>query len=145
MSTRFYAAWALAVILALVLPVAVPFAIWPPREGRQNELNAECGRRAEMDASRETPYSLLPLSSSVAFCQRDDAGGLLYRATVQARGPYGIPYASGSVGPRDIQHLSEHRGVTLGFLALLGGVAAMSAPFVYALLRRPLQQRLAPA
>ena len=146
MSTRFYAAWALAVVLALVVPVAIPFALWPPREGRHyTDDLAECGRRAENDAARETPLIWMPLSSDVHVCERDASGALVYVADVQARGPFGIPYASGSVDRYTIHHLNEHRGMTLGVAALLGGAIAASVPFALFWLLSARRDALLPA
>ncbi len=142
MPRRFYAAWALVVLLALVLPIVIPFAVWPPREGHQSDMVAECGRRAENNAASETPFIWLPLSSEVRFCERDESGFLIYRAEVSARGPYGIPYASGTVGPRDVRHLRAHGGVALGVAALLASVTAVSAPFALILLRHMRRSRL---
>lgn len=141
MSWRFWTAWAIAVFLAFVLPVAIPFAVWPPREGRHTDLMAECSRRAAQNAATETPYIMLPLSSDVHFCERDEAGVLTYRADVEARGPYGIPYASGTVGYRDIRHLREHGGVTLGVAALFADAFAVSLPFALVFARSQLRQR----
>ena len=140
MSRWFYAGWPLAVALAFVLPIGVPFAVWP-REGWQSNLVAECGRRAEYNPASETPFIWMPLSSDVQFCERDEAGVLIYRAKIQARGPYGIPVASGSVSPRDIQHLRGHGGAALGVAALFAGVAAVSLPFFLVWLRRVLERR----
>ena len=146
MSGRFYAAWAIALVLASVLPIAIPLALWPPREGAHyGDMIAECGRRAENDAARETPFIWMPLSSEVQSCERAEDGSLTYRATVQARGPYGIPYASGSVGPRDIEHLHEDGGVALSVAALLAGMFAVSIPFTLFWLRTTLPGRLQPA
>ena len=141
MSQWFYAAWALAVALAFVLPLAVPFAIWPPREGRQSDLVAECGRRAENNAATETPFIWMPLSSDVQLCGPSTAGVLIYRAEIQARGPYGIPYASGTVDLRVIKPLRIHSGVAIGIAALFGGVTAVSVPFFLVWLRRVLRHR----
>ncbi len=98
MSKWFYSAWALAVLLAFVLPVAIPYAVWPLREGRQADPVAECGRRAKNDAIHGTHpvASLWPLSVTLSVCEwpPEIAPYPVYVAEVTARGPYGFRFAS---------------------------------------------------
>jgi len=62
-SPRFYATWAFAMLLALVLPVAIPYAIWPPTAlvGTSND----CAGRAISATRYGTHFTapLLPLSA----------------------------------------------------------------------------------
>ena len=143
MTTRFYAAWAFVVMLAVVLPIAVPYAIWPPgvlTEGTGPLVNrtAACEWRARIDARNYTHFtaSLLALSSSVESCEGSSAGSLVYTAVVTAHGPYGIPFASTRVTRHGGGALTgDGSGAALGFLALVGGVALTSVPFAYLWLR----------
>ncbi|MCH7837965.1 MAG: hypothetical protein IIC26_05590 [Chloroflexi bacterium] len=142
MSRWFYSAWALAVLLAFVLPVAIPYAVWPPREGRQTDLVAECGRRAKNNAILGTHpvASLWPLSVTVSVCE--SSPHLFYVAEVSARGPYGIPFASSRVTTRNIEALNPDGGFVIGSIALLTGVAVVSMPFGYFWLRHVVRRRL---
>ncbi len=143
MSRWFYSAWALAVLLAIVLPVAIPYAVWPLREGRQADPVAECGRRAKIDARRDHPSaSLWPLSVTIKACEWRPDGLPIYRAEVTARGPYGIPFASARVTTRDVEWFTPEGDVALGSLALLTGVAVVSMPFTFFWLRHVVHRRL---
>ncbi len=153
MTTRFYAAWVFVVMLAVVLPIAVPYAIWTPgvlTEGTGPLVNqaAACAWRARIDARHYTHFtaSLLALSSSVESCEGSVAGSLVYTAVVKARGPYGIPFASSRVTPQGGSALTgDGSGAALGFLALVAGVALTSVPFAYLWLRHILRGRPSPA
>ena len=145
MSRWFYSAWALAVLLAIVLPVAIPYAVWPLREGRQADPVAECGRRAKGDATRDHPSAFLwPLSVTVSICERspENTPHLFYVAEVTARGPYGIPFATARVTTRNIEGFDHDGGLVLGALALLTGVGFVSIPFTFFWLRLLLRRRL---
>ncbi len=148
MAKDFFAVWAFAVMMAAVLPIAVPYAIWPPgimteNEWVQTDLTVACEERAKLDAQHYTHpvASLLALSSSVDSCEGATAGPLKYTAAVTAHGPYGIPFASSprvtSQGGAALK--LDGGGAALGFLALVGGVALTSLPFVYVLLRHTLR------
>ncbi|MEX0785971.1 MAG: hypothetical protein WD939_04985 [Dehalococcoidia bacterium] len=152
MSGRFYFAWGLAVLLALVLPVAVPYAIWPPgaiaEEGRHADGPAECGRRAKIDARNYTHFSasMLPLSSDVERCYRPPGGDLIYTAKVTAHGPYGIPIASTNVGPTGGGALTgDGRASLFAMLALVSGAVLVSMPFALLAVRSALRPRLGTA
>ena len=145
MSRWFYSAWALAVLLAIVLPVAVPYAVWPLREGQQADPVAECGRRAKIDATRDHPSAYLwPLSVTVSVCDSspDNTPHLFYVAEVNARGPYGIPFASARVTTRDVEWFTPEGTVIIGIVALLTGVGVVSMPFTFFWLRHRLRRRL---
>ena len=146
MSWRFYAGWACAVVLALVLPVAIPYAIWPQHEGPydDDDMIAECGRVAEI-AAGGYPASLWALSSEVQSCSRDEAGVLIYSAKVIAHGPYGIPFATATVTPRDINWHDMDRGAGFGLAALIAGVVAVSIPFALVPIRAAIRRHPAPA
>ncbi len=150
MTTRFYAVWAFVVMLAVVLPIAVPYVIWPPgimteNEWVQTDLTVACEERAKLDAQHYTHFvaALLALSSSVESCEGATAGLLVYTAEVTAHGPYGISFASSPrVTSEGGQALKiDGSGAALGFLALVGGVALTSAPFGCAWLWHVLRRR----
>ena len=109
MPKRFYAAWALVVVLVAVLPIAVPYFIWPPYHYERGSFvgpdQAEVFGRYAQSRIGSTKY--LPTSlhvdvgpelqgSITSGCgparlhrlERD------YTATVTTRGPYGIPIGS---------------------------------------------------
>ncbi len=153
MTTRFYATWAFVVMLAVVLPIAVPYAIWPPGimtegTGPLVDRTAACAWRARNDARNYTHFtaSLLPLSASVEWCGHSPEGLLVSMVVVKARGPYGIPFASSRVTSQGGEALKiDGSGAALGFLALVGGVALTSVPFAYLWLRHFLRGRPSPA
>ncbi len=153
MAKGFYAAWAFVVMLAVVLPIAIPYAIWPPgvlTEGTGPLVNqtAACAWRARIDARNYTHFtaSLWALSASVESCEGATAGLLVYTAVVTAHGPYGIPFASTRVTRHGGGALKiDGSGAALGFLALVGGVALTSVPFAYLWLRHFLRGRPSPA
>lgn len=145
MSTWFYAAWAFGLVLAVVLPIAIPYGIWPRDEGRHVDPMADCGRQAKLDARQYTHpvASLWPLSASVQTCERlPDGVNLRYRAEVSARGPYGIPFASAHVSSTGGKALSPHGGQLLGLVALLSGAVLVSMPFGFLWLRHVVASRL---
>jgi hypothetical protein len=133
MLRRFYVAWAVTVALAVIMPIAVPYAIWPPTAlvGTSND----CAGRAIIATRTGTHFTaaLLPLSADVHSCER----AIVYRAEVTARGPYGIPIGSSLVSRSDIQALTANEeGLLLAFAALMAGVVAVSLPFGVVLLQR---------
>ena len=145
MSRWFYSAWAVAVLLAFVLPVTIPYAVWPLREGWQADPVAECVRRARNSAVQNyhPVASLWPLSVAVEFCEwpPEHAPHPFYVAEVTARGPYGIPFASARVTTRNIEGLNPDGGFVIGTVALLTGVVLVSTPFTFFWLRRLLRSR----
>ena len=134
-------------LLAIVLPVAVPYAVWPLREGRSAEPVAECGRYARNSAIQNyhPVASLWPLSVTVGACGWDNMLFPFYVAEVTARGPYGIPFASARVTTRDIEGLNPDGGFIIGTVALLTGVAVVSTPFTFFWLRHILRSQMQPA
>jgi len=139
---RYWAGWAFAVLLAFALPVAIPYAVWPPTAlvGTSND----CAGRAIIATRTGTHFTaaLLPLSADVHSCQ----GGIVYRAEVTARGPYGIPIGSSLVTRRDIHALTANEGgLLLACAALTAGVVLVSLPFGMVALHRSLRHRVAPA
>jgi len=145
MTKRFYALWLSLLLLVIVLPITAPYAIWLPRGGLQSGQEAECARRAESEVRRATHplASLLPLSSSVRLCEIDAAtGALTYSATVTARGPYGIPIASGWAASHAVGPLTDDRGkVTLAIIAIATGMVLVSLPFAYAKVQHDARSR----
>ena len=148
MTTRFYAAWAIAAVLALLLPVAVPYAIWPPARFDKADSSGDCAGIAKAYAAEATnrAATLWPASVRVEQC----AGTLSdphmqFRTLVDARGPYGIRWASAEVTESNVGSFEENGGVALGLAALVAGVAAVSTPFVYLVLRQSLRMRFGPA
>ena len=149
MANRFYAAWAFVAMLAVVLPIAIPYAIWPPgimteNEWVQTDRTVACEERAKLDAQRYTHFTaaLLALSSSVKSCEGSSAGSLVYTAVVTAHGPYGIPFASSRVTSQGGGALTgDGSGAARGFLAVVGGVALASTPFAYLWIRHVLRRR----
>lgn len=145
MSGWFYSAWAFVVVLAVTLPIAIPYVIWPRNEGRHVDAVADCGRQAKLDARQYTHpvASLWPLSASVQVCERlPDGVNLRYRAEVSARGPYGISFATADVSSSGGGALSPHGGLAVGLAALLSGIVLVSSPFAILWLRQVLRSRL---
>jgi hypothetical protein len=104
---------------------------------------AECGRRAKNEVrAADFAYALLlPLSADVEDCQR--VGGIpTYRASVDARGPYGIPIARYEVGPQGIRSQDLGGNLVMAAVVLLAGAALVSAPFAFIWLRSRLGRRL---
>jgi hypothetical protein len=144
MSKGFYAAWAAVVLTALVVPVAVPFAVWPPAYFDDAQGSGDCASIAKDYAAEHPATKLWPVSVDVERCTGTLSDpDMPFEARVEARGPYGIPFASGSVTRTDIRHFDGHGGVYLGLAALLGGVAAASLPFAGVLLRHRIVRRVA--
>ncbi len=143
----FFVAWMFAVILAAVLPIAIPYAIWPPYESHpwnwQGPDQAEIfGRYAQ---SRVYVARYFPSSVSVEAGPLRDASVRSscgpaslwrlqrnYRATVKLRGAYGIPFSSDAVtcAPRLDWRFTPHAYGLLSVLAWLVGITAVSTPFI---------------
>ena len=139
MPKRFYVAWALAVILALVLPVAIPYFIWPPQSYDQQGFDPT---QAKLHGPYAGIASVLPSSVRVKAvepptrtCFSGPAERRLRSGTVSNvvfHGEYGIPFASvrvdcdggpfGGFSARGIGFLS-------GFAWLLG-ILIVSVPFI---------------
>lgn len=141
MSRWLYGLWALAVVSALVLPVALPYAIW---SGEHDRAVAMCAQRAEDDVVRETYFRGLPLAFDVRVegCSGATHDVLRYDADVTARGAYGISIASGHATATEIHHLAMSDGLVLNVVALMAGAVAVSIPFAFAATRRMVQGRL---
>ena len=131
MPRRFYLAWAGAVLLALVLPVAVPYAIWPPAYYDDAEASGDCASIAKDYAADGPPMVLWPVSVRVEDCAGELADpGMGMLVHLEARGPYGIPFATARVTETDIQHFREDgSAVLVAMLALIAGMVAVSLPF----------------
>ena len=151
MPKRFYVAWVFVVILAIWIPLAIPYFIWPSESGPsrwQGLDQAEIFSRwalTRVSASRYLPYSVSVDSGPLLEVPARGCGPAAlhslerdYTATVTTRGPYGIPIGSVEV---DCERQYPQPGggldgyAILGLLALFGGVAAVSTPFVLFRLR----------
>ena len=140
MSVRFYAAWAIVVVLAVALPTALPRVIWTGSYESSDDAAAEFGRRAMVQV-RNQNYAPFFLGLSVDVEEHGAPGGpAVYRAVVTARGPYGIPVESYTVTASEIQR-GETRNTALAGFALLMGVAFVSLPFASALVNVRLHTR----
>jgi hypothetical protein len=155
-----YAAWTLAVLLAIVLPIAVPYAIWrPPDTGPGSwgsVADAEMfGRwaRTQIEGTRFVPTSVEveagPLLSAPVRC--DGPLGMhelprVYTAKVTVRGAYGIPLTTYEVRCNGWDRTGRTEGgmLVLGLGALLIGMVAVSMPFTFFWLRAMLNRRLQP-
>lgn len=150
MPKRFYVAWAFVVLLAAVLPIAIPYFIWPPYDFERGSFTgpdqAEVfGRYAQ---SRMAATRYLPTSVSV------DGGPLLavpaqgcgpgalhslernYTATITLHGAYGIPIGSSKITCEPYYYRGAIGWTApLVGLAWILGIAVVSAPFVFALRR----------
>ena len=150
MPKRFYVAWALAVILALVLPVAIPYFIWPPQSYDQQGFDPT---QAKLHGPYAEIASLLPSSVRVKAVEpptrRCHSGGAEMRLQsgtvydVVLRGAYGIPFGSIEVSCRTESGLKVFLGggLLLAGLAWLSGMAVVSIPFVLMLERRLAERR----
>ncbi|MEX2159976.1 MAG: hypothetical protein WEB04_11300 [Dehalococcoidia bacterium] len=144
MPKRFYAAWAVAVLLAVVLPIAIPYAIWPQAYYDDADGSGDCASIAK-DYAADGPTALWPASVRVEECSGGLADpGMRMLVHVQARGPYGIVVANATVTETDIRHFREDgSGMLFGMAALLAGVVAVSLPFALALVNVRLRLRQA--
>jgi hypothetical protein len=136
----FYAAWALAVVFAVVLPIAVPYAIWP------TGATSTCELHALVPVESGTPFAVVsvPLQITNERCIGDTNDPVA--AKIIAHGPYGIPFASAEITDGSYDSLYPDEGVFWGMLALMTGVFAVSLPFLAAFLHTHFRRlRLAPA
>ena len=161
MSRWFYAGWASLVGLALVLPVALAYAIWsPPDTGRGSwtgPADAEMfGRwpRTQIEGTRFIPTSVEveagPLLRAPVPCDGPSAMHRLprvYTAKVTLRGAYGIPLTSFEVTCSGWNRIGRSEGESLALVlgALLATVGLVSTPFAFFWLRQTFkkQQRFA--
>ena len=121
-----YAAWALAVLVALVLPVAFPYALWRGDD-------STCARHAT-DALADGDYfgaRRLPLSINVNECIsiNDD---LTFGAEVTVRGAYGIPIEAYAVTADGVQTLGTNANLLMSAVAVFAGAFSASMPFALA-------------
>ena len=166
MSRWFYSAWALAVLLAFVLPVAIPYAVWPTG-GRlpasRGVLDAETfGELARYELwsqgeFRFYPKSVRGIDPGIVFRDGDTRtcgvgrGGALvdrrYTAEVTFRGPYGISLTSFEVTCSGWSRTGRMETEILALIlsVLLATVAVVSTPFAFFWLRHLLRRRLEPA
>ena len=138
MPKRFYVAWALAVILALVLPVAIPYFIWPPQSYDQQGFDPT---QAKLHGPYAEIASLLPSSVRVKAvepptrtCFSGPAERRLRSGTVSNvvfHGAYGIPFASFDVSCNTEGGIAVNVGpiTMLALLAWVAGAVVVSAPF----------------
>jgi hypothetical protein len=149
MSRRFYAAWSLAVALAVVLPSALPYVVWPPARFDGADGSADCAGVAKAYAAHATnpaAAAMWPLSVDIEHCWTTAADGLpRFDAQVDARGPYGIPFATATVSERGVIWHEQGGGAALGLIALLAGATFASFPFMLAILSRTIRRYPAPA
>jgi len=160
-SARFYATWALAVLLALVLPVAVPFVLWGAESGADRWSGPEADvfghvARNKTEGARHLPASVSvsagPLLDEPVGCDGPSAMHSLsreYTADIAMRGPYGLPYATYVVrcnidGDGGFYHVTEAHPATAvaGVAALFGGAFAVSIPFALLWLRSARREEL---
>ncbi len=160
MPRRFYLAWGVAVVLAFVLPVAVPYAIWPPPDTGPGSwagtADAEMfGRwaRTQVEGTRFMPTSVEveagPLLSAPVPCGGPVAMHKLprlYTAKVAVRGAYGIPLTTYEVRCDGWDRTGRTEGgmLLLGLGALLIGMVGVSLPFTPFWLRGMLTKQLQP-
>lgn len=158
MSRRFYASWAVAVALAFIVPIAIPYALWPAAEtGPGNwagPADAEMfGRwaRTQVEGTRFVPSSVEvdagPLLGAPVPCDGPVAMHSLprlYTATVTLRGPYGLPLESFEVTCAGSSRVSgsETSALALTVAALLAGATGVSVPFFSFWLQQTLTRRL---
>lgn len=139
MPKAFWAGWAAAIVLALVLPLAISALL--PNANQFGSLGTECRHDAEQlarQAGSSFP-SFWPLSTSVHACSQDGAGDVAYVATVKRVGPYGISFAEVYLShgkpytshEREVSWSTSYSGP---LIALAFGIAFISLPFIVAVL-----------
>ena len=138
----FYTCWIAALALAVILPIAIPAAIWPPSYYDDASGSGDCASIAkDYAADGMPPMVLYPVKATTIRCTgllADSGFGMF--VNLEARGPYGIPFATARVTETDIQHFREDgSGELVGMLALIAGMAAVSLPFGFVLLQRHLR------
>jgi hypothetical protein len=131
MSWRFYAGWGIVVALAFVLPVAIPYAVWPDYDSR-------CARYAKGGLGEEHRRPFALMSVRVLECGDDEIPW--FRAEITFHGPYGVPTDTYLVTSSDTGRLvGSQTGFHLVYVAYVAGAAAVSMPFAFVLLRRTLR------
>lgn len=130
MSRWFYAAWAIAVLAAVILPIAIPYAIWPAG------ATSPCELHTLVPLSSETPFAVVnvPLEITGERCVGDATDPIAGKVIVH--GAYGIPIASATLEYGSYDSLLPDDGVVLATLALIMGVLWVSLPFIFILLIR---------
>ncbi len=137
-----YASWALVIVVAIALPMIIPYAIWPPTDPRFNrpmstEEVFQNWARTQVPETRYLPATVSveagPLLAAPVGCggpARLHEVPRKYRATVTVRGPYGVPIERYTV---TCAGLDEYRPSAFVLIALLltgAGVLAVSMPFI---------------
>lgn len=142
MPNRFYAAWTISVILALALPVIIPYLIWPTYESLENRSHLSAADWTAHSASDNALYTRA-LPNSVSFAPCTAGPGLHqngYSALVTLRGAFGLPIASLDYDcSNDYPMLPDGRhtppmvwklwGLFLATGGLIAGAVAVSFPF----------------
>lgn len=129
MAKWFYAAWAIAVVGALVVPMVIAHATTSNAAG----LDPHCVSRLRAAILNETPYAVLPFPAEVQYggCPNDSLEEPSGRMII--RGPYGIPIADGNFSSSSISSPDEG-GVVVAVVILVAGAVLVSLPFVFVLL-----------
>lgn len=161
MSGWFYAGWAFVIGLALVLPIALPYAVWPaPETGRGSWAGPAdeemFGRwaRTQIEGTRFIPTSVEveagPVLRTPVPCDGPVAMHRLprvYTAEVTLRGVYGIPLTSFEVTCSGWNRIGRSEGETLALMLglLFATVGLVSTPFAFFRIRHRLgkEQRFA--
>lgn len=138
MSTRFYAAWALAVALAIVLPIAIPYVV-------SRDDGSPCARYARGAISGSGVLQGLPLGVEVQECTFLPDGYPRFRAEITVRGPYGILIALYRVNSRGYSVEYTDNSMVIAGIVLLTGMVAVSIPFALITVRRAGGRHPAPA
>lgn len=156
----FYTAWALVVVLAIALPMTIPYAIWTPQrdggpERWQGPTEQVFGNwaRTQVPETRYLPTNVDvdagPLLAAPVGCGGPAAlheSPRMYRATVTIRGPYGVPIERYTVNCEGFDEYVPSAFVLLAMLLTGAGVFAVSIPFVAVLAHARIRQlRPAPA
>jgi hypothetical protein len=135
---RFYAAWIATLALAFILPIAIPAAIWPPSYYDDSTGSADCASIAkDYAADGMPPMVLYPVKTTIIRCTgfgpADSGYGMF--VDLEARGPYGIRFATAQVTETEIHYYDENGARELfATVALLVGMVGVSLPFVAILL-----------
>lgn len=138
MPRRFYVAWGLVVALAAILPVFIPYFIWPPQsyEGAKFDTDQAQLHWRYADVARLLPSSVETkhVDPPDRNCHSGPADRRLRSGTVSNvvfHGAYGIPFASFDVSCTSETGLSIIFGPTsvLAVLAWFAGMLVVSIPF----------------
>ncbi len=129
MPEPFWWSWTAVVALAVVLPIVIPYAIWPPSDG------SDCELHTRVPVASGTLFGLVtvPMEITGERCVGDTTDPVAGK--VIAHGAYGIPIASATVYDGGYDSLNPDDGAMLSILALVAGVFAVSIPFLAVLLR----------